>query len=163
MQKMLTNVESVARPVAEGAGWRAGLGDRAGPTARGTEGPGVALLAVGPRAVAVGAGGGQAAADEARLGCRLVAAGTDARAAVERIAGADACPLRKGAGLREKREAGCGPASEATSRSAEVRYDRDQLFGVHGLGNVRLEARGQQANTVIAASVGGQCDGRQSG
>ena len=122
MQKMLTNVESVARPVAEGAGWRAGLGDRAGPTARGTEGPGVALLAVGPRAVAVGAGGGQAAADEARLGCRLVAAaGSDARAAVERIAGADACPLRKGAGLREKREAGCGPASEATSSDEHER------------------------------------------
>ena len=77
--------------------------------------------------------------------------------------GRHAYPLIRGAGLPKKREAGCGPTSEATSRSAEIRYDRDQLFGVHGLGNVRLEARGQQANTVIAASVGGQCDGRQSG
>src|SRR5439155_5562944 len=111
---------SVARPVAEGAGWRAGLGDRAGPTARGTEGPGVALLAVGPRAVAVGARGGQAAADEARLGCRLVAAaGTDARAAVERIAGADAPTVGRAPRCRVALEAAGAGRVDVTAEAAE--------------------------------------------
>jgi len=110
----------VARPVAEGAGWRAGLGDRVGPTARGTEGPGVALLAVGPRAVAVGARGGRAAADEARLGCRLVAAaGTDARAAVERIAGADAPTVGRAPRCRVALEAAGAGRVDVTAEAAE--------------------------------------------
>src|SRR5207249_3575144 len=120
MQKMLTNVESVARPVAEGAGWRAGLGDRAGPTARGTEGPGVALLAVGPRAVAVGAGGGRAAAREALLGCRLVAAaGAEARAAVERIAGADARTIDRAPRSRVAFEAAGAGGGDVTAVAAD--------------------------------------------
>src|SRR5205823_7478273 len=64
----------VTQPIAHVPGRRAGLGDRVGATARGTEGPGVALLAVGPRTVAVGAGRGRAAAREALRGSRLIAA-----------------------------------------------------------------------------------------
>src|SRR5437667_5414201 len=74
----------VSRPVGHVAGRRAGLGDRVGTAARGTEGPGVALLAVGPRPATVGAVG----RGGARLGRRLIAAaGADARAAVEPYAG----------------------------------------------------------------------------
>src|SRR5947207_2090534 len=111
----------VACPVGHAPSRRPGLGDRVSSAARGTEGPGVALLAVGPRAVAVGAGAGCAAvAYEARVGWLVAAARTDARAAVERYAGTGACSVLRAPRCRvvafEAARAGGG---DVTAEAAE--------------------------------------------
>src|SRR6266446_3588183 len=114
----------VAQPVGQVAGRRAGLGDRVGSAGR--ERPGVLLLAVGPRPVAVGARGGGGA----RLGHpneRTAGAGADARAAIERCQARGAQTVLRAPGYRrrgvrvalEAVRVGAGAGLAVTAKAAE--------------------------------------------